>query len=219
MDNIDETLYSFTNADQGRRMLFGMDTTTEEGRELYRQEYEALSTIAPEILKKEDMVYPHELPKPINQEAHFQRLWRIYQSHTLKSEAKAAVAAGKVSQEDLEAAGRFLGAKGTRLSVTEYIYTKYGARPDLAEDEGFLATDRVMTAIGMNQVEYTKLTAQDPEGQFWRQVNNVFTLSEAGLKQELAIMITDPANKMKVDAIMDGKAGYLEEETTKQLGQ
>jgi len=71
MDNIDETLYSFTNADQGRQMLFGMDTTTEEGRELYRQEYEALSAIAPEILKKEDMIYPHELPKPINTEAHF----------------------------------------------------------------------------------------------------------------------------------------------------
>lgn len=161
------------------------------------------------------MIYPHELPKPINQEAHFQRLWRVYQTHTLKSEAKAAVEAGKVSQEDLEAAGRFLGAKGTRLSVTEYIYTKMGARPNMAEDEGFLAADRVMTAIGMNQIDYTTTTALDPEGQFWRQVNNVFALSEVGLKQDLAIMITDPANKMKVDAIMDGKAGYLEEETTK----
>jgi hypothetical protein len=36
MDDINETVYSFTNADQGRPLLFGMDTTTEEGRELYR---------------------------------------------------------------------------------------------------------------------------------------------------------------------------------------
>lgn len=108
MDNIDETLYSFTHADQGRPMLFGMDTTTEEGRELFRQEYEALSEICPEILKKEDIIFPHELPKPINTEAHFQRVWRTYQCHTLKNETKAAVAAGKCSEEDMIAAGKFL---------------------------------------------------------------------------------------------------------------
>jgi len=77
----------------------------------------------------------------------------------LKNEAKAAVESGKISEEDKIAAGKFLQAKGNSLTVTNYIYTKYGARKDLAEDEGFLATDRVMTAIGMNCVEYSKLTA------------------------------------------------------------
>jgi hypothetical protein len=76
-----------------------------------------------------------------------------------------------------------------------------------------------MTAIGMNCLPYTKTTARDPEGQFWVQVNNVYSLTEAGLKSELAIMITDPQNKMKVDAILEGKAGYLEEEKTQMLGQ
>lgn len=36
MGNLDETTYSFTTADQERAMIFGMDTTTEEGRELFR---------------------------------------------------------------------------------------------------------------------------------------------------------------------------------------
>lgn len=44
-----------------------------------------------------------------------------------------------------------------------------------------------------------------------------FQLSEEGMKKDLAIMITDPSNRMKVEAIMEGRAGYLEEESTKEL--
>lgn len=77
----------------------------------------------------------------------------------MKNEAKAAVEAGKLSEEDMVAAGKFLQAKGNTMAVANYIYTKYGARKELLEDEGYLATDRVMTAIGMNCVEYTKTSA------------------------------------------------------------
>lgn len=71
LDNPEETLYSFTHADQERPLVFGIDTTTEEGRELFRKEYEAISDLAPEIIRKEDIVYPHEVPKHISQEPHF----------------------------------------------------------------------------------------------------------------------------------------------------
>ena len=37
------------------------------------------------------------------------------------------------------------------------------------------------------------------------------------MKKNLAMMITDPSNLMKVEAIMEGRAGYLEEESTKNL--
>ena len=73
-----------------------------------------------------------------------------------------------------------------------------------------------MKAIGMD-VEINLNTAQDPEGQFWKEVNGTFQLSEVGMKKNLAIMITDPSNLMKVEAIMEGRAGYLEEESTKNL--
>lgn len=99
------------------------------------------------------------------------------------------------------------------------MYAKMGLRKDLEENEDYLATDRVMTAIGLNAHSYSSLTAEDPESQFWRNVNSTFTLSETGLKSNLAIMITDPNNKMKVEAIMEGRAGYLEEEKTQALGQ
>lgn len=213
----DAELYSFTNANQPTPLLFGMDTTTPEGRELYEQEYMALAEMVPEMIKKDQIIFPHQIDKRISSEPHFQRLWRTYQCHTLKETVKAAVDAGKVSNEDMVAAGKFLGAKGSQLSPANYIYTKAGLRPALEQDEGYLATDRVMQAIGMNEVKVDLNSAADPETQFWTNVNGTFALTEGGLKENLAIMITDPSNRMKVEAIMEGRAGYLEEESTKQL--
>ncbi len=114
------------------------------------------------------------------------------------------------------AAGKFLGAKGSQMSVASYVYTKAGLRPALAEDPGYLAADRVMKATGMDVVIDLN-TAEDPENQFWTEVSGTFQLSEQGMKENLAIMITDPSNRMKVEAIMEGRAGYLEEESTKEL--
>jgi hypothetical protein len=74
--------------------MFGMDTTTPEGRELFEKEYYALAEMAPEIVKKDEIVYPHMIQNQINEEPHFQRLWRTYQCFTLKEKAKSAVDAG-----------------------------------------------------------------------------------------------------------------------------
>ena len=109
------------------------------------------------------MIYPHQITQKFNTEAHFMRLWRTYQCFTLKEKAKAAVDAGRLSNEDMAAAGKFLQAKGSKMNVTSYVYAKAGLRPALEQDEGFLAADRVMTAIGMNDNAFDNLTAADPE--------------------------------------------------------
>ena len=89
--------------------------------------------------------------------------------------------------------------------------------PRPALDQRFLATDRVMAAIGMNELAINLNSAMDPEMQFWSNVGVTYQLSEEGMKKNLAMMITDPSNRMKVEAIMEGRAGYLEEESTKEL--
>lgn len=216
VNDAEEEFYSFTKANQEYPLIFGMDTTTEEGRKLFEAEYLALAECAPEIIDKNDIVYPHQIQQRSNQEEHFQRLWKIYQAHTLKTLAKQAVADGKISNDDLVAAGKFLGAKGSQMSVAGYAYAKAGVRPALQQDEGYLAADRVMTAIGM-EMPINLNSAMDPEMQFWSNVDSTFHLSEEGMKKDLAIMITDPSNRMKVEAIMEGRAGYLEEESTKEL--
>lgn len=52
-------------------MIFGIDTTTEEGRAEWRKEWDLMSQMVPELLPKEDMIYPHELPKLVSKEPHF----------------------------------------------------------------------------------------------------------------------------------------------------
>lgn len=90
--------------------------------------------------------------------------------------------------------------------------TKTGYRPELENDEGYLATDRVMTAIGMNKVGLSKLTAEDFESQFWGNFDSLFELKELDMKEELPNFITDSSSQMQAQAYLDGA-----EETTKQL--
>lgn len=217
MEDIDAELYSFTTASQDTKMIFGMDTTTEEGRKLFEKEYLALAECCPEVLDKDDLIYPHEIHQAVNSEPHFQRLWRTYQCHVLKEKAKEAVDAGKISNEDFKAAGKFLRAKGSQMHVADYCYTKCGLRPAMEHDEGYLATDRVMEAVGMNVDPFNLNSAEDPENQFWSRVDNNYKLTEEGMKENMAVMITDPNNRMKVEAIMEGRASYLEQESTKSL--
>lgn len=218
LDNPEEVLYSFTNADQPANLFFGIDTTTEEGRAAFKAEYDALAEIAPEIVRKEDMMYPHELPAQVSTEAHFQRVWRYYREYNLKKAIDAVVADGQVSQYDADAALRFLKDRH-HLSVLNYVNTKAGARPDLEHDEGFLACDRVFNAMGLNEVALNNNTAEPYESQFWDTCDAVFNLTPEGLKSELPILVTEDSNRRRVEEILSsGHTAELHaEEETQQL--
>ena len=41
-------------------MVFGIDTSTAEGREEFRKEWDSVCEMVPELLSKDDLVYPHE---------------------------------------------------------------------------------------------------------------------------------------------------------------
>ena len=83
----------------------------------------------------------------------------------------------------------------------------------MASSEEFEATDRVMTALGMNEVELDTKTAEPYESQFWSNLDGVFNLSDATLKEEIPYFITDTSNRMKVEAIMEGRNQEAIEET------
>lgn len=85
LDNPEEVLYSFTHADQQTQIDFGIDTTTDEGRAAWAAEYAAFAELAPEIVKKEHFAYPHQLPKYVSQEPHFQRVWGHYRQASLRN--------------------------------------------------------------------------------------------------------------------------------------
>ena len=112
-----DTLYSFTNADQDKQIHINIDTTTEEGRKAFKAEYEALSLCAPEIVRMEDMVYPHEVSKFPSTEPHFQRIWQYYRDYAIKQNMAIALEKGLVSDTDVALANKFLGTK-QHLSIS-----------------------------------------------------------------------------------------------------
>lgn len=208
LDNPEEVLYSFTHANQDQQIIFGIDTTTEEGRKQFKAEYDALHALAPEIIKKEDFCYPHEAGKIVPDEPHFQRIWHLYRVHTLKKAIAKAVEEGKISQGDADAAHKFLEIKNS-VSINSWVMAKTGHRPDLEQDESYLATDRVLSSIGIN-MDFSILTAQHYEGQFWANFDSVYQLQEIEMKEELPYFITDSSSRMQAQALLD-------QEETKQL--
>jgi len=97
------------------------------------------------------------------------------------------------------------------MSVSSYCMTKGGFRPDLENTEEFLATERVMNAIGMNKADLSILTAEDFESQFWGSFDGLFELKEIEMREELPMFITDASSRVQAQALLDT------EETTKQL--
>jgi len=202
LDNAEEVLYSFTHADQATQINFGLDTTTPEGRAAWTREYEALSELAPEIVKKENFIYPHQLPKYVSQEPHFQRVWTTYRQQTLRNAIENGVSAGSVAAGDAAAAIKFLGAKN-QLSVSQYVQGLAGARPDLAQSEGFQAAQRVFAAIGLGDFQPDKTTAEIFDHQFWTEFDSQFELTELSMREDLPNLIANPTNRMKVEALME----------------
>lgn len=67
----DRLLHSFTYSDQEQQVILGMDTSTEAGRAQFTKEYMELAELAPEIVKKENLIFPHEISPSISSEPHF----------------------------------------------------------------------------------------------------------------------------------------------------
>ena len=207
LDDVEETLYSFTKADQEQPIDFGIDTTTPEGRAAFKAEFDAIADLAPEVIKKSDMAYPHEMGTPISTEPHFQRLWGHYRDHSLRGAVAGAVSSGAVSQADADAALGFLGGRGGSLSAGQYSLAKAGLLPHLAHDEGYLATDRVMDAIGMGAYPPDRTTAEPFEDQFWSNLDGHLNLTDEGMRSELPA-ITGPSGE-RAQALMGEETRQL----------
>jgi hypothetical protein len=207
VDNRDELLYSFTNGDQEQPIDFGIDTTTEEGRIEFKAQFDALCAVTPEILNTKMMLYPHEMPKPLTTEAHFQRMWSFYREHSLRNSIQAAVDSGKCTSDDASNALRFLGRK-QQLSVSQYVLGHQGVRPDLQQNDGFNAAQRVFKAIGL-ELHMTNLTAEPYEQQFWKTFDHQFELTELDMRAKLPQFISDPSSRYTAEALMEEKTQQL----------
>lgn len=215
MGDVEKDLYSFTQADQDSRFVFGIDTTTQEGREQFKKEWETMCQLCPELLSKEDMVYPHE-QRWVSNEPHFRRIWQHYREHMFKLRVAYLVENGQISSEDAAAMKRFLGLNGTP-TLTTYLYARLGKLPHVEQDADFQATHRVMTKLGLDHVEIDRKSAQPYEEQFWEQYDVIQELTEEEMRKELPGFVTDPSNKAKVEALLAGRRAALGHEETQKL--
>lgn len=199
----DRLLYSFTNANQDQQVNFGIDTTTPEGAEEFKREFDVMCELAPEMIKKEMFYFPHEMPPTISTEPHFQRVWQHYRDYMLKESISKAVESGAISYEDENDCLQFIDMSG-QPSVNIYIMAKTGKLTHLESNTGFQATMRVMNALGIGSIEFDQTTAKPVEEQFWAQFDVVFQLSENDMRKKLPYFVTDPNNRAKVEALLSG---------------
>jgi len=202
-------LHSFTHANQDQDINFGIDTTTQEGRDAFKAEWDTLAELAPELVKKEDLVFPHEQPPRLSTEPHFQRVWQHFREHSFNLTFAALADSGEIDQADADAFSKFVGLHNTPC-FNLWIMAKQGKFDHLKDDEGFQATMRVMSAMGMDAVEFNDKSAQPYEEQFWAQFDGIYELTEAKMKQDLPLFVTDPSNQAKVEAILAQQQAQIE---------
>ncbi len=109
--------------------MFGFDTTTPEGREQFKKEFDTLRQMFPELLAKEDLQFPHEI-QDVNTEPHFRRIWQHYREHMFRVRLAYFVEEGEVSAADADAFRRFISLTGTP-SLTTYLYARLGQLPNI----------------------------------------------------------------------------------------
>lgn len=64
----------------------------------------------------------------------------------------------------------------------------------------------MMAAIGLDAVEFDPYTAEPVVDQFWTQFDINFDLTEAGMHENLDVLITDPGNQAAVEALMQSRS-------------
>jgi hypothetical protein len=204
----DLDLYSFNGANQDKPVVFGMDTTTTEGKEAFMKEHLAMCEMAPELISKENMIYPHEKAQWVSQEPHFQRAWQHYREHMFKLRFAVMVNEGQISQGDADAFKDFVNLQNMP-SMNVYIYGRLGKLPHLAGDNGYQATVKVLDQMGLGAVNFDRTTAMPFEEQFWKQFDNIFELSESEMMEELPVMVCNPSDRTKLSALLDTRHQQL----------
>jgi len=56
--------------------------------------------MAPELIKKSDLVFPHEMPAFTPDEPHFRRVWQHYREYVFSQTLNEACKSGKISEAD-----------------------------------------------------------------------------------------------------------------------
>jgi len=172
--------------------------------------------MAPDLVKKDQLVFPHEMPAFVPDEPHFRRVWQHYREHVFRNTLAAACKAGKITEADHAAFDRFVGLSKTP-SFNLFILAHQGKLSHFKGDEGFEAANRVWKALGLTKIEFNHKTAEPVEEQFWQHFDLMFNITEAGMRKELPFFCVDPNNRAKVEALLNKQGEHIHHHGHQQL--
>ena len=84
-----------------------------------------MALMVPELIPKDEIVYPHEMIKSLPDEAHFKRTWQHYREFTFKSRFAQILEEGEITQEEADNFVNFVEMNNIP-SLNLYIYAKLG---------------------------------------------------------------------------------------------
>jgi len=216
LDEKDKTLYSFKYADQEHEDVLGFDVSTKEGREALDAEVQRWKTMTPEIYESmgiEEGEDTYNNNKYISTEPHFQRALNHYRQYLIEQSIKKAIKEGNLSQEDVDASRHYFDEKG--LPSASLI--SMGQKGLLGvNDDGYNALQKVLEAIGLDDIEFDPMTAEPVEEQLIRFIDAEFDVKESDLTKVLPIIIADPRERAKIEALLesgDAKNALPQEES------
>jgi hypothetical protein len=188
-----------------------MDTTTPEGRAAFEAEWNRLCEMTPELIKKDDLVFPHEHQQYVSNEPHFKRVWQHYRDFVFKMNISHLVEEGEISESDVELSSSFLKNNMTTAVATWVLHNR-GHLEHLNGDQGFEAFKKIMHTFKFDEFELRLNTAQPLEEQFWDAFDELFEITEEQLMKDLPLFITDPKDVAKIEALADERELEVEEE-------
>lgn len=97
--------------------------------------------------------------------------------------------------------------------MTTYLYARLGQISNIEQNTDYQASQRVFQKLNLDHIDIDRNSARPYEEQFWEQYDIIQELNEEEFRKDLPLLVTDPSNKAKVEALLEDRRVLQVEET------
>jgi hypothetical protein len=216
LDDKEKTLYSFKYGDQHHEDVLGFDVSTTEGKKALDSEVKRWKEMTPEVydsmgIPEGDDTWNNR--KYVSTEPHFQRALTHYRAYALDQKIHQAIDNGVLDESDYHSAKKFFDERG----LPSASLMSMGAKGLFGEDESFESFKRVLSAVGLGDFDFSTTTSEPLEEQLQRHFDDVFDVKQADLNKALPLIISNPRERARVEALLESGENGLPQEHSRHL--